>query len=292
MEELKRALDFPWDKWTVFLHPAQRELVEQHFAGPARVSGSAGTGKTIVALHRAVFLARKHPDGRVLLTTFSEALATDLRTRLRRLISNEPRLGERLEVQSLDAITERLYERQFGSPKLASTDVVRGFLSQATDSGSDEKLSVNILWTEWNELVDPWQLPEWNEYRDFPRLGRKTRLPEARRAAIWAVFEGVKARLLAEGLVTRGSSAGDGRVTVVRVTPKGRAIRRRIAEVRDRHMEDVLETWSATDRASLARLLGRLVDDLRSVHYRTVADTDTTRPDTALANSEKEKLAR
>ncbi len=58
VEELERALDFPWEKWTVFLHPEQRELVEREYAGPARVAGSAGTGKTIVALHRAAHLAR------------------------------------------------------------------------------------------------------------------------------------------------------------------------------------------------------------------------------------------
>lgn len=58
VEELARALEYPWEKWTVFLHPSQRQLVEKDFAGPARVSGSAGTGKTIVALHRAAFLAR------------------------------------------------------------------------------------------------------------------------------------------------------------------------------------------------------------------------------------------
>ena len=58
VEELERALDFPWEKWTVFLHPEQRQWVERDYAGPARVSGSAGTGKTIVALHRAAHLAR------------------------------------------------------------------------------------------------------------------------------------------------------------------------------------------------------------------------------------------
>ncbi len=54
VEELERALDFPWEKWTVFLHPEQRQWVEREYNGPARVSGSAGTGKTVVALHRAV----------------------------------------------------------------------------------------------------------------------------------------------------------------------------------------------------------------------------------------------
>ena len=61
VEELERALEYPWEKWTVFLHPAQREMVERDYGGPARVSGSAGTGKTIVALHRAVYLARANP---------------------------------------------------------------------------------------------------------------------------------------------------------------------------------------------------------------------------------------
>ena len=56
-DALQRALDEPWERWTVFLHPAQRGVVERTFNGPARVSGSAGTGKTVVALHRAARLA-------------------------------------------------------------------------------------------------------------------------------------------------------------------------------------------------------------------------------------------
>jgi DNA-binding MarR family transcriptional regulator len=75
-----------------------------------------------------------------------------------------------------------------------------------------------------------------------------------------------------DGLVERGPSSADGRVTYVRVTPEGDDVRRRISEVLDQHMEDVLHEWSKADRADLARLLARLVDDLRSAHYRTVAD--------------------
>jgi hypothetical protein len=81
-EELARALDYPWEKWTVFLHSAQRRFVERSYTGPARISGSAGTGKTTVALHRAVFLARRDPAARVLLTTFSDTLASALKIRL------------------------------------------------------------------------------------------------------------------------------------------------------------------------------------------------------------------
>lgn len=67
-EELAQALEYPWDKWTVFLHPAQRQMVARDYNGPARVSGSAGTGKTVVALHRAAHLARQDEDARVWLT--------------------------------------------------------------------------------------------------------------------------------------------------------------------------------------------------------------------------------
>lgn len=74
VEELERAFAAPWEKWTIFLHPAQRELVERRFAGPARVAGTAGTGKTVVALHRAVHLARSSAASRVLVTTFSVTL--------------------------------------------------------------------------------------------------------------------------------------------------------------------------------------------------------------------------
>jgi superfamily I DNA/RNA helicase/mRNA-degrading endonuclease RelE of RelBE toxin-antitoxin system len=142
LEELERALEYPWDKWTVFLHPAQRQWVERDFAGPARVCGSAGTGKTIVALHRAVFLARKHPDSRILLTTFSETLANALRTKLRRLISNEPRLAERLEVQALDAIGERLYERHLGPPNIASRDLTTSLIAKASAAATGQKFSL------------------------------------------------------------------------------------------------------------------------------------------------------
>jgi hypothetical protein len=60
VEELTRALEYPWERWTVFLHPAQRDLVERRFGGPARVAGSAGTGKTVVAIHRAAHGSRCH----------------------------------------------------------------------------------------------------------------------------------------------------------------------------------------------------------------------------------------
>ncbi|WP_287286045.1 UvrD-helicase domain-containing protein, partial [Mesorhizobium sp.] len=78
VDELKLALDFPWDQWAVFLHPSQRQVVAQKFSGPARVSGSAGTGKTVVAIHRAANVLKNDPHARLLLTTFSLPLANAL----------------------------------------------------------------------------------------------------------------------------------------------------------------------------------------------------------------------
>ena len=202
VEELERAFTYPWEKWTIFLHPSQREWVERDYGGPARVSGSAGTGKTIVALHRAVFLARANAESRVLLTTFSETLADALRTKLRRLISNEPSLGERLEVHGMNAIGERLYEQHFGHPKIVSADVIRRFMTEAAGKVADLKFSVSFLLMEWGEVVDAWQLQSWESYRDIKRLGRKTRLQESQRAKLWAVLDAVRGRLRAEGFVT------------------------------------------------------------------------------------------
>lgn len=203
VEELTRALDYPWEKWTVFLHPAQRESVERKYGGPARVSGSAGTGKTIVALHRAVFLARTNPEARVLLTTFSEPLAHALRTKLHRLIGTEPRIGERVEVYAIEAVASRLYERSIGAASLASRDIIRELMSEAAKNNPDLKFSLHFLLAEWDEVVDGWQLSSWDEYRDVARLGRKTRLPEKQREALWAIFERVRLGLNERGLITQ-----------------------------------------------------------------------------------------
>jgi mRNA-degrading endonuclease RelE of RelBE toxin-antitoxin system len=202
VEELALALEFPWDKWTIFLHPAQRELVERDFNGPARVAGSAGTGKTIVALHRAVHLARHNRESRILLTTFSDTLSNALRAKLRRLLHHEPRLGENIEVYSINAIGRRLYELQFGTPNIASDNLLRARLAEAAKEIGGHKFTQHFLWTEWSEVVDAWHLDTWEAYRDVRRLGRKTRLPEQQRAVLWSIFDRVRSRLQADGSIT------------------------------------------------------------------------------------------
>lgn len=200
--ELEAALDFPWEKWTVFLHPEQRQWVERDYTGPARVAGSAGTGKTIVALHRAVYMARSHPDARVLLTTFSDTLASALQTKLKRLVSSEPRLAERIEVQSLNTIGLRLYRAQHGSVTIVDRSTLLGLLRDASNAVSDHKFGLHFLVMEWEQVVDAWQLTVWEDYRDVTRLGRKTRLREAQRAVLWSIFEQVRSALMTRNLIT------------------------------------------------------------------------------------------
>ena len=202
VEELERALDFPWEKWTVFLHPEQRQLVERDYAGPARVSGSAGTGKTIVALHRAAHLARVNPDARVLLTTFSDTLANALQTKLRRLLGNEPRLAERIDVHSLNAIGLRLYKSHVGQATIAGRDAVRELLQEAANAVEGHKFALHFLVSEWEQVVDAWQLDGWEAYRDVARLGRKTRIPEPKRKVLWSIFERVRTGLKTRKLIT------------------------------------------------------------------------------------------
>jgi UvrD-like helicase C-terminal domain/AAA domain len=202
VEELERALDFPWEKWAVFLHPAQRQLVERSYAGSARVSGSAGTGKTIVALHRAVALTRHHPDARVLLTTFSKALANALKTRLQYLIGNEPEIADRIEVHPVTGIAYAMYSAAFGQPNIASSALVRDLLRQAAAQVDGQRFTERFLFGEWGDVVDAWQLKSWEAYRDVARLGRKTRIGGKQREALWSIFERVRAELARRKAVT------------------------------------------------------------------------------------------
>lgn len=213
-DELQRALDFPWDKWTVFLHPSQRELVERNFSGPARVAGSAGTGKTVVALHRAVHLARIHPAARVLLTTFSITLARSLRLKIERLVGNEPAIASRIAVRAIDEVGIELYRTEHGEPKVPTSAMLRSLLresqqarqtaqpAQPGQSPDGSKFTLPFLESEWSDVVDAWQITTWEEYRTVPRLGRKTRLGEKQRQALWEIFSRVRAQLDERGLVT------------------------------------------------------------------------------------------
>lgn len=201
-EELQRALDYPWEKWITFLHPDQESLVKKDFNGPTRISGSAGTGKTIVALHRAVYLLKKYQDSRVLLTTFSEPLANALQNRLRRIIADNPRLGERIDVYSANEIANVLYQKINRNARIASSLNIEEHIRNMSDTVSENKFSYPFIISEWQNVVDAWKLTSWDQYKDIKRLGRKKRLSEAQRKVLWGIFEKVREKLKQEGVLT------------------------------------------------------------------------------------------
>jgi len=202
IEELQRALDYPWEKWAVFLHPDQLQYVERSYSGPARISGSAGTGKTVVALHRAVHLARTEPQARILLTTFSKALANALKVKLQHLAGNEPAVLARITVQSITGVAYDLYSSLFGQPNIASPSLVHTLLTKAAGQDDGQKFSLPFLAGEWSEVVDAWQIENWEGYRDVSRLGRKTRIGGKQRESLWSIFEQLRAGLAERKAVT------------------------------------------------------------------------------------------
>lgn len=204
--ELSQALEYPWDKWTIFLHPEQRSFVEKRFNGPARVSGSAGTGKTIVSIHRAYNLASRDPDCRVLLSTFSDSLAHSLKGNLNKLIAGQPELAERIEVVALSALIKRLFEAQLGKVAFASEEKIKKIIQKEKSTTAACKFSTYFLWKEWEQIIDAWQVRDWEQYRSVPRLGRKTRLNEDSRQILWQLFERVRAELNKNGEITEAEA--------------------------------------------------------------------------------------
>jgi mRNA-degrading endonuclease RelE of RelBE toxin-antitoxin system len=201
-EELARALDYPWERWIVFLHPSQADWVSRSFNGPTRVQGSAGTGKTVVALHRAVHLARRNPEARVLLTTFSEPLAALLQDKLHRLVQGEPTLLERLDVLAMQELGERMHAAQLGKPQLIAADDLRALIQRHAPAEISRVYGEAFVVEEFNEIVNAFGLRDWDSYRHVRRLGRKSRLNEAKRRLLWDGFAAVLQELERSGQIT------------------------------------------------------------------------------------------
>lgn len=202
-EELAAALDQPFEKWAVFLHPSQRALVEQEFSGPVRVIGSAGTGKTVVALHRVARILRQDPNARVLLTTFSEPLAAALNHKLGVLLADEPALKERVVTSSFQRSAAELFSLISGRrPYIISPEQVRTLLREAAEVSGLTRYTPQFLLSEWQHVVDAWQIGTEEAYAAVPRMGRKNRLGAKQREELWAVFSGVREQIRAKAMMT------------------------------------------------------------------------------------------
>ena len=202
-DELEQALAFPWEKWGVFLHPSQRALVDRSFSGPARVAGSAGTGKTIVAIHRAVRLARENPNARILLASFSQPLADAMAKKLLVLAPETGGVVPRITTASFHGIAEQMFQLEHGvRPRIASDAVLRERLRTAATSTGLKGFSERFLLSEWINVIDAWGLTSLDAYSSVPRMGRKSRLGPNQRARLWQVFQAVRETLAAEHYTT------------------------------------------------------------------------------------------
>ncbi len=202
-EELEQALAFPWEKWGVFLHPSQRALVERSFSGPARVAGSAGTGKTIVAIHRAVRLARENPSARILLASFSQPLADAMAKKLLVLAPETGGIVARITTASFRGIAEEMFQLEYGvRPRIASDATLRERLRAAATATGLKGFSERFLLSEWTNVVDAWGLISIDAYSTVQRMGRKSRLGPNQRERLWSVFAAVREALAAERFTT------------------------------------------------------------------------------------------
>ena len=197
--ELEAMLNAPLERWRVFLHPSQRRLVERPWNGPARVLGAAGTGKTVVAMHRARWLARNLPGrGRILFTTFTKNLAADIKHNLGAIC--KPEELARIEVTNLDHWVvgflrgrryefriryERVQEAWQRALDLKPTDL------DVTDAFYDD---------EWEQVIQAHGVTTLDEYLHVSRVGRGTRLNRAARAKAWRVFEEYRTQLAERGV--------------------------------------------------------------------------------------------
>ena len=208
-EELRRIIeDGDFGAWRIFLHPEQRTYVEKDYSGSFRLSGGAGTGKTVVLLHRARRLARANPQARVILTTFTRALADNLRRDLERLDADIPfaeRLGDTgVLVRGVDQLAAEVRMRagdEFGPSALATIGSTRektakpeepDWSAAITQAGSALPISLqstSFFDDEYAQVVLPAGIVDADAYFTVRRPGRGVALDRGRRAAVWAVIE-------------------------------------------------------------------------------------------------------
>ena len=142
-----------------------------------------------------------------MLTTFSAALANLLRAKLQLLVHQDLQTGGRISVDSLDTVARSLYEAKFGPLKLARQETIGAFVEEAAGK-EGANFSLTFLLTEWERVVDAWQLDTWEDYRDVARIGCYRRLSENQRWALWPVFERVKLSLREQGWLTKAEMFG------------------------------------------------------------------------------------
>jgi len=210
-EDLRRFFEGELDGWRVFLHPEQRKLAYRDYNGPAMVRGGAGTGKTVVAMHRAKHLAdqiKQDPqrDGeRILVTTFTRSLAQDIEANLKTLCPEHLKDAPRIEVVNLDRWVSQFLKRKSFDRRIAFFGDDRAELDRIwedvfIDHTLPEGLSEAFVRAEWAQIVQAQGLLDRSSYLRASRVGRGTPLDRRKRAQLWDIFSDYRARLISKNL--------------------------------------------------------------------------------------------
>ena len=222
-ETMAAILNSPLAQWRIFLHPTQRKLAQGHRSGPMRVLGGAGTGKTVLAMHRAKWLAdNATPEGKkVLLTTFTRNLAHDIESNLRTLCSAQTL--QKIEVQNLDAWVHAFLRRHRYEYKIVfnrrKDEGAREAWHQALAlSDSSLGLPVGFYEEEFDRVISAQGVTTLDAYRQARRVGRGTILNRAKRDAIWPVFEAYRTGLTSRKLKEVDDAYRDAAI-IVRAKP-------------------------------------------------------------------------
>lgn len=188
-EELYRIMAEPLEKWRVFLHPTQRKVVNRRYSGPARVLGGAGTGKTVVAMHRAKYLASKlKGKERILFTTFTANLASDIKENLRKICTLEEL--RKIDVINLDAwVAQFLREHGYSAEISYGEDLQNLWEDAVSMNDFDGEFPVSFYEEEWTRVVVAQEALTLDKYVKANRNGRGTRLDRKKRIQVWKVFE-------------------------------------------------------------------------------------------------------
>ncbi len=201
-QDLADMLEAPLEQWRIFLHPSQRRLVEMKTQGSALVLGGAGTGKTVVAMHRAQYLAKQPgvlvPGQKILFTTFTYNLAEDIKRSLDLLCGPE---REKIEVTHLHAMAFDLLKRRGVRTKPADKAQSDSAWNAALDSVSDLPFPTAFYRDEWEKVVQAQNVTTEAEYLRARRVGRGTAVTRTQRKEIWKVLEGYRRSLNERGLI-------------------------------------------------------------------------------------------
>lgn len=187
-EELRAVMNGSLEKWRVFLHPSQRDVVEKDYSGPARVLGEAGTGKTVVAMHRAKRLAGMLDKGqKILFTTFTTNLADDIKANLRKICNDAE--YNRIEVTSIDAWVSRFLEKRKYNGRLVYGNDLDSYWLKAIQNADTAGFEKDFYKEEWAAVIAPNEAFTCDDYVRASRVGRGTRLDRAKKIQVWNVFE-------------------------------------------------------------------------------------------------------